>query len=456
MRFALARRRCYLGLAPGLGKTAVAATVARLFGLPTVYICPPFLVRNVENEFAEWAPKLRVGIYGKLSGSGVHGQGKEKIASEDVDVLIVPDSLIARGGVAESLSYYRLLRGKGREAILFVDEAHRFKNAKAKRTAALLGDIVDRFDRRIYLSGTPIPNRPMELFALLNAEAPETIDFMDEWTFGRKFCAGFQKKIGWDALNNRPRMRWDFSGASNIAELKARVQGTRWPFMLRLHKDLLGLPPKTEQVFIISANMSPQLARLDKAVAAAYGERGVDAIRERLAAAAREGGELEAGADLHIMAYRRLLGIEKAKPSAEYIRALLEDTDQSILVFAYHTEVVAVLEQELAAWRPIVITGKTPKGRRQTLVDEFQTSPERRLVIGNYIAMGVGFTMTKAERVIFVEYDWVPGVNEQAGDRAHRIGQDKNVLIQYVVYKNSIDKDVIEKVLTKSDTTKRL
>lgn len=410
------------------------------------------MVRNVENEFGRWAPALRVAVFGRLSTTGMHGQGKKNLtASAAVDVLIVPDSLLARAGVVAALVAY-CDAWPVADSLLVVDEAHRFCRGKSKRSTALYDELAPKFGRRVYMSGTPMPNRPMELYPLLSREAPDTIDFMDVWAYGRHYCAGYRKRIGWDANRGEPRMSWDFSGASNVPELRARVQGTRWPFMLRLRKELLGLPPKIEEVFIISADMSPKLARLDKAVAKAYGDGGDDAMRARLTAAAA----VETGGELHTMTYRRLLGVEKVKPSAEYIRALLEETTESILVFAYHKEVVLELGKALAAFEPYIISGDTPKAKRQEMVDDFQASKTRRLVVGNYHAMGVGFTMTKATRVIFVEFDWVPGVNDQAGDRAHRIGQTKSVLVQYVVYKNSIDKRVLEAVLTKSDTTKRI
>ncbi len=75
------------------------------------------------------------------------------------------------------------------------------------------------------------------------------------------------------------------------------------------------------------------------------------------------------------------------------------------------------------------------------------------MLIGNYLAMGIGFTLTKATRGLFVEFSWVPGENEQAGDRMHRIGQTGSVHIQYMVYKNSIDKKVIEALLRKRKAT---
>jgi len=189
--------------------------------------------------------------------------------------------------------------------------------------------------------------------------------------------------------------------------------------------------------------MSPKLAAMDLAVKTALGDKGRTKLKERLALAENKTPEA-----LHTATYRRLVGMEKVRPSAEYVNAVLSDSRENILLFAYHVEVIAALAVALKKWKPLIITGSTPVKKRHDLVNTFQTT-NARLFIGNYHAMGVGFTLTKANRVMLVEFDWVPGVNDQAGGRAHRIGQDKSVLVQYFVYKNSVDKSMIEAILKK-------
>lgn len=428
VRFALSRNRSYLGLDPGLGKTIVAAVIAANLDGPVAYISPPFLVRNVEREFNRFAPGLEVCIVGV--------QPRE---SPELDVMIIPDSLIARESI-----YPGVKRWVGaHDATIIVDEAHRFKNPTAKRTQALLGrrvsrekpaapGLVDLFKRQVYMSGTPMPNRPMELYALLSKAAPETIGFMKEFDYGRRYCAGRQSDYG-----------WDFTGASNVPELARGVIAPTGPFMLRQRKALLGLPPKTEEVFLLADDMSPRLMRLNQAIADRY-DSVEDLIKKAIAD--EEGKRVE---ELSTASYRRLLGAEKVAPAAEFIASLLDEGEQSVLVFAYHKDVVAGLAQVLSKYKPLVITGATPKDQRQRLVDEFQASEGPTVLIGNYLAAGIGFTLTKATRVVFVEYSWVPGDNDQAGDRAHRIGQDQPVHVQYMVYRDSIDQAVIETLLRK-------
>jgi SWI/SNF-related matrix-associated actin-dependent regulator 1 of chromatin subfamily A len=159
---------------------------------------------------------------------------------------------------------------------------------------------------------------------------------------------------------------------------------------------------------------------------------------------------ISSGNDInHVATYRRLLGIEKARLSVDYVRHLVEETASRVLVFAYHTEAISILRQNLKDLAPLCITGETPPAARQAIVDEYQKNDSRKLLIGNYVAMGIGFTLTKANRVLFVEFDWVPGVNKQAEDRAHRIGQNEMVIVQYVALRNSLDLAVIDSILRK-------
>lgn len=408
-RFALERNRSYLGLDPGLGKTIVAALIARALQRPVIYVAPPFLVDNVAEEFRKWAP--------------------------GIDLEILPDTMLEKAWLEPSS-----LKG----AVLIVDEAHRFKNGKAQRTRALLGHrkqsgVADLFDRVVLMSGTPMPNRPLELFPVLSKLAPETIDHVSEFDYGRHYCGAFRGRWG-----------WDFTGASNVEELGRRVKWPTGPFMLRMKKDLLKLPPKIEEVFVLSAEMSPRVSKMDGKLGAAY-DSGADTIRAEIMAKA----DPDKG-DLHEATYRRLLGLEKIKPIVPYIESLLEETNENLLIFAFHKETIARLAKRLKKHQPIVVTGDTPKKDRLPLVKLFQNSKKRRVILGNYQALGIGFAITKADRVLMVEFDWVPGVNDQATDRPHRIGRTRSVLVQYVVFKNSLDKRIIEQVIRKRKTTKHI
>lgn len=434
--FALSRNRSYLGLDPGLGKTPIAAVITQtLFnhlpnGISVLYICPPFLTRNTEMEFNKWAPAVDVGHF--------PSRGQELIPHQ---MEIVPDSIILRDEVQEAIQDFAARAEKlGRTTVLFVDEAHRFKNHQARRTQALFGGqkkigIASMFSKVVYLSGTPMPNRPIELFPVLNHSAPQTIHHMNWFEYAHKYCAAYETEWG-----------WDYSGSSNLEQLVSQVVGT---FMLRYRKAdvLTSLPPKTEEMVVLSENMNPRLTKLSKEILSTLSPH--DLMKGSIS--------VQLGKDqLHLSTYRKELGIHKASACADFIKFLLEETDEAILVFAIHKEVIAYLNQELLKFNPLVITGDTRMEVRHEYVKTFQIDPTRRVFIGNIQAAGTGLTLTKATRVVFAEFSWVPSDNDQASDRAHRIGQQDNVFVQYLVYENSVDKAVIGTVLRKKKVTDQL
>jgi SWI/SNF-related matrix-associated actin-dependent regulator of chromatin subfamily A-like protein 1 len=393
--FALARNRAYLGLDPGLGKTVIAAIMANARAVPVLYICPPHLALNVKEEFSKWN-------------------------TTRVPLWVLRDTRLDRDDTQRIIE-----KSYGKVSMVFIDEAHRFKNDSAKRSKALFKRILPHFYWQYFLSGTPMPNRPMELYTVLNHAAPETIDFMNQFEYGRKYCAGHKNDFG-----------WDFSGASNVPELAEKVKST---FMLRMRKDdvLKELPPKTEEMILLGDNLPSKLIAMDRKILRAHSPE--DLMRG-----------LFGGEDLHIATYRRELGAYKLKLACAYLTGLLKDSDEHILVFAYHREVIAGLTKALAGFNPLVVTGDTPMTQRHEYVKAFQASGStHRCFIGNIQAAGTGFTLTRATRVVFVEFSWVPADNDQASDRAHRIGQRDNVFVQYLVFRNSVDRTVLDAIFAK-------
>ncbi len=430
--FSLSRNRSYLGFDPGLGKTPMAAVIAQtlvdhnppFYGF--VYICPPFLTRNTKAEFERWAPRLSVEIYNPGT-FGSHSQ-----------VLIIPDSILIRDSVRDDiLQFETFFKTNKCETVIFIDEAHRYKNDEAKRTESLFGgentpSLVSKFDRQIYMSGTPMPNRPIELFSILNAAAPECIHSMNKFEYAQRYCAAFEHSFG-----------WDFNGESNLDELRAQVYDK---FMLRVRKAtvLKSLPPKTEEMVILNEDLPVKFAKLSSD------------ILKHISVEDLMKGQIQANLGkevLHLSTYRKELGTLKVKAAAEFIKYILDETEENLLVFAIHKATIAGLTDALSKYSPLVVTGETPMETRHSHVNEFQTERGRRIFIGNIQAAGVGLTLTKATRVVFVEFSWVPSDNDQASDRTHRIGQADNVLVQYLVHQNSVDKAVIETVLKKKKVT---
>ena len=394
--FLSSRRRAYYAADPGLGKTVVAALLANLKQAHVFYVTPPFLAENVDVHFDTWAKEKRLTI---IKDSMIHKQRSEI----DFQLSAIPDDV---------------------ETILVVDEAHRMKETKAIRSTAVYS-MLHKFDRVLFMSGTPMPNsRPIELYPACKALAPK------EWPenrfeFGRRYCGAYKTSYG-----------WKFDGATNVTEFKMRLFRT---FMLRQKKANLVLP-KMEGLLTVGESMPPVISKFEKKILDHYTKS--DLAYEKILSVSEQD-------ELHTSTYLKLLGSYKLKFVTPYVESLLEESNEPLILFGIHKDVIAELAKHFADYDPIVITGDVPPHKRQALVDEFQKNPKRKLFIGNIQACGTGFTMTRCNRAIFVEFSWVDGENTQAGDRIHRIGQTKNVSIQYVVLKDSFDSKRMNAVLKK-------
>ncbi len=428
--FALARNRSYLAHDPGTGKTPTAITITQALydynaGVFTaMYVTPPALERNVLAEYKSWAPALNVQLL------------RPEFVDEDhskVDVLVLPDTYLDAPWLKLVLrDYFQTVN-----TLLIVDEAHRFKNSGAVRSRYMLGrglqkGLIKFFDRVVFMSGTYMPNRPLELFPVLRKAAPETIDYMSQEEFGQRYCGGYMTEYG-----------WDFSGATNLPELVSKMG----VFVHRVRKsEALDLPPKVDQVLLLSTDMPPAVRMLDASIARHY-KSADDLVKAAFLAEVKE--HEDASDELALATYRRLLGVKKANDVLPVLKQLLEETNEKLIVFAYHKLAIAALVEGLRTYQPLLVVGETPMLERHQAVQAFQANPSLRVIIGNYKAMGEGFTLTKASRVVFVEYSWVPGENDQASDRAHRIGQTESVLVQYVTFQGSVDEAVIRTLLRK-------
>lgn len=393
-------RACYLRLDPGLGKTIIAAAYSKLFlSGSIVFISPPSLTANVEAEFRRWAPNVKIQI--------IADNRLGKLSLNAIDLLIV-------------------------------DEAHRFNNEKSQRTKAFF-KIASKARKIVFMSGTPAPNsRPVELWPILTVFAKDAFP-MTFFEFGKRFCDAKQIVIGYDHLLRRPKKAWKFDGESNLEDFRRRLYRS---FMIRMRKDKLDLPPKLESILTVGDGVPPKIARFEQAVAERLEASGSDTAREWVAA-------LKGLSDVHQSTYLKLLGEHKLQYVLPIIDTYLAETKENLLIFAVHTTVIDGLKKHLANYNPIVIDGKVPQGKRKLLVDEFQTNTNRRVAILNVQAGGIGWTLTKADRVLFVEWSWKDGDNEQASDRAHRIGRKSMVNVQYVVLKDSIDARRMGVVLAK-------
>lgn len=410
---ALNHNHYYLALDPGLGKTICAALYQNALKLPMVYVCPPFMCANVEAELKKWGFEK---TFARVGRDELRGNPR---------VVIVPDSILSREETILALQEW-MSRGP---CILIADEAHRYKNAKAKRTKTFFKEIAPFANRILFLSGTPLVNgRPMELYPVLSNCATNVIGYRNFFEFGTYFCDGFEGPWG-----------WDFTGVSNFPEFLGNVK-KMFMSSVKKHEVLPELPDKVERMVFIDDKIPSKLEKLERSILKDHKTDQVSSVI----------------GDEHISTYRKDLGLEKSKAAAKYVKELLDDTDESILLFAIHREAIKSLTENLAEYEPLVITGDVDKDERFRRAEKFQGISGPRLMILNIQAGGVGFTLTKATRVVFSEFSWVEGENSQAADRAHRIGQKNSVLVDYLLYRDSLDAYVLDKTLNKKTITKQI
>jgi SWI/SNF-related matrix-associated actin-dependent regulator 1 of chromatin subfamily A len=436
IQYALAHPHCIIADEMGLGKTVMAIGVANALEARSILVvCPASLRLNWRNEFFKWDTTPFRGIrYYNIVTSGI-----DKVSNQGHCLTIVNYDLLTQG-IYEQLIEMRF-------DLIILDEAHYCKNPKAKRTKVVLGKpdgIAYRGDRVLALTGTPITNRPVELWPLVSSLAPDQFPRFIE--YGIRYCAGHQKKIP----GRQPKLVWDFTGASNLGELQLKLRASL--MIRRLKADVLEeLPPKIRRIVPLPSEEYSDLIDEELDAYAVY-QSDIEWAEEEVERARAAGDETAYREAVERLRYaqrvaftamsrvRLSIACAKLEPGTQYILEALEETDK-VIVFAHHRDLIRCISQALvvAHIEHAAITGDTPLAVRQSMVEAFQNDPNCRVFLGNIQAAGVGITLTAASRVIFLELSPVPADMSQAEDRVHRIGQKESVLVEHLVFDGSLD-----------------
>jgi len=400
--YACDRKNTLIGDEMGLGKTIQAIGVINVTTPKTVLvICPASLKLNWKIEMVKW-------LVAERTIDIVNGGGDQIPANPDV-VIINYDVLTKHAKALQSRTW----------DMVIMDEVHKIKNPKAKRTIMAVSI---KAHRKVLLTGTPITNRPIELQPIAG--------YLDHDSFGNFFY--FAKKY---AGAYKSRFGWDFSGSSNLDELQRRL---RQSFMIRRKKDevLKDLPAKVRQVIVLPGKE--------------YGEQ-LNKEFEALSDAVEETSFEEVSFE-QMSEVRHEMALAKVNDIVDH----LADLKHQVVVMAHHKDVVDGIKEGLeAVGRSVVtLTGDCNQTHRQESVDTFQAG-KADVFIGTIGAAGVGITLTKSSHVVFAELDWVPGNVSQAEDRCHRIGQEDSVLVQHLVVDGSIDARMAEALVEKQKVLDR-
>lgn len=400
----------------GLGKTLQTLTHLLIekeqgrLDLPALIVAPVSLMGNWRREAQRFTPDLKVLV---LHGADRH-QAADLLAKHDV--VIAPYSLLHRDRERWINQPWHLV---------VLDEAQNIKNATSN-AAQVVAELDTR--HRLCLSGTPMENHLGELWSLFHFLMP---GFLGSQT---RFKELFRNPIEKNGDNERLEL------------LRLRVN----PFMLRRHKSDVAkdLPPKIET--ITSVELQDEQADLYETIRLST----ESSVREALSSKGLAKSQIQILDALlklrQVCCDPRLVSLDSAKTvkqsaKLELLMDLLPEMlneGRKVLLFSQFTSMLALIEDELRTrkipW--VKLTGQSQN--RDELVDKF-TSGQVPLFLISLKAGGVGLNLPQADTVIHYDPWWNPAVENQATDRAHRIGQTQQVMVYKLVAQGTIEERIL-------------
>ncbi len=396
---------------------------------PTLLVCPMSLVGNWEREAARFTPDLKVLVH----------HGADRLAGDELtSALNAADLVITTYGLAvrdqEALSQVRWAR-------VVCDEAQNIKNA-ATRQARAVRALPAR--ARIALTGTPVENRLSDLWSIMEFARPGLLGPAER--FRARFAVPIER-----------------NGDEEAADRLKRITG---PFILRRLKTdktiISDLPDKLEMK--VWCNLTPEQGSLYQATVSDMMAR-IEAAGEGIE---RRGLVLATMAKLkqvcnhpaHLLGDGSRLDGRSGKLARleEICDELIADGDKA-LCFTQYAEFGRMLQPYLAARLGCPVSylhGGTPKKRRDAMVSEFQDATEPSLFILSLKAGGTGLNLTAANHVIHVDRWWNPAVEDQATDRAFRIGQRKDVQVRKFVCVGTLEERIDSMIEEKKALAERI
>jgi uncharacterized Zn finger protein/superfamily II DNA or RNA helicase len=405
----------------GLGKTIQVITVllqAQQEGkntLPSLVVCPTTLIGNWEKECQRFAPSLRLNIY--------HGNERH-LGLEDVDVLITSYGTFRRDFQQFTEREWQFL---------IIDEAQNIKNSGTAQTQVIKAL---KAQNRIAMTGTPVENRLTELWNIF--------DFINPGYLGS--ITQFKTRLGNPIEKYQDR--------DTVEQLKKVTA----PFILRRLKTdkaiISDLPDKVT---------FDEYCYLTKEQAAVY-QNVVETIMQEIedtAGIQRKGLIFKLITALKQIcnhpahfANRGSLASElsgKAAKALSILQAILENKEKA-LIFTQYREMGNLLQQMIRSElgvEALFFHGGLARKKRDEMVETFQTDVKTRLMIVSLKAGGTGLNLTQASNVIHYDLWWNPAVENQATDRAYRIGQDKKVLVHRLITLGSFEEKIDEMIKAK-------
>lgn len=388
----------------------------------SIVICPSSLTLNWQNESQKFTNKLKTLV---IKGNAI--ERKEQISrANDYDLVITSYDLLKR-----DIEIYKENKYQFRFAI--ADEAQYLKNSNTQNAKAVKEILADT---RYALTGTPIENSLAELWSIFDY-------IMPGYLFGyKKFKTEFETPIVKD--NDQKAMK----------KLKMLIE----PFVLRRTKKqvLTELPEKT--ITVLNNQMKEEqekiylsyLAQAKQEVAETINMRGFEKSHIQVLAALTRLRQICCHPSLFIKDYKG--GSSKLEQCIEIVKDATE-AGHKILLFSGYTSMFELIEKELNTngITYFKLTGSTKVDERIRMVDEFNENKDIKVFLISLKAGGTGLNLTGADMVIHYDPWWNASAENQATDRAYRIGQKNNVQVYKLITKNSIEEKIYDLQQKKSE-----
>jgi SWI/SNF-related matrix-associated actin-dependent regulator 1 of chromatin subfamily A len=498
VKFLLSRKKCVLADDPGYGKT-VELIVAAIEGNfdSVLIICPASIKSTWKKELLWYVPERDItiveGIQGKTkseleeylgycvgrSGKNVSelkDEAKERGKWKDNRFVIVNFDILdevykipvsrSKENIEKAYNESPMLQYiTNRKTLIIIDEAHVLSNMSSIRYK-VIRDLVKRGnpDSIYAATGTPITNNPQNFFCVLQfLNDPITDDYnyyMERYCDAKKFPKNAEEKekrerISTNFIQSKGKNNWYSltdsekqelnkiiernvkmvtvaNGSSNLEELKERVSHM---YLRRLKEDLQGMVKKTihEIFYDLTIEQKVEYDRLWEEYEESQYENNPDKELNK---------ELIEGA-----IYRRYLSNEMVPYTIKLTDEFIKNGDKVVIGCCYDEELYRLKEHygDLC----VVYNGKMSSKEKDNAQNEFMTNPNVKILVGNLKSAGVGLTLTASTKLIFNDFSYVKGDNDQFQDRIHRINQTKDVDIYFQIFKDTQYQKMWEIVMRK-------
>lgn len=401
---------------PGVGKTLESLLTCQDHPnlKPIVVVCPKSLKWNWAKE-----AKMHIGMKSTILESSPPSNKKVKFKH---DLIILNYDILGKWlGILQSI----------KPKIVIGDEIHFIKSRGRVKRVRYFKQLCKDVPHILALSGTPMVNRPAELWNILNLLYPNEFDSWRE--FGDAYC-------------DPQWTRWglQYIGASNLEELHNRM--LKCCLVRRLKSDVLkNLPPKSRYIVPLPIENPKE-----------YRDAERDFIEWLKKQDPKKASRAKRAEKLVKIGYlKRLAAQLKLKSVFEWIDNYLEESEGKLILFCIHKKILGDIYKKYSKLA-VFIDGSRNDEQRKDAVETFQKSKHCRIFIGNIQAAGTGLTLTASSTVVFIELDWTPGGMIQCEDRAHRIGQQNKVQIYYLIAHNTIEErlcEILQRKQKNLDTT---